>query len=353
MTDKWKNILISQEATMRDALQVIDTEALRVGLVVDEEQKLLGMITDGDIRRSILMGVSLDASVMKVMNPDPKVANETSSKEELVELMEHMDILAIPLVDKINKVVGLQTLIEGILPPVYDNPVFIMAGGFGTRLRPLTDHCPKPMLKVGDKPMLETLILNFKKAGFHQFYVSTHYLPSVIHDYFADGSKHDVSITYVHEETPLGTGGSLGLLPKNLPDLPIILMNGDVLTSINFAKVLAFHNEYSPAATMCVREYEYQVPYGVIEGKGHKISSMVEKPIQRFFINAGIYVVSQAMVKSVCKNEKIDMPSLLEKHIKLGKDVLKFPVHEYWLDIGRVSDFEKAQVDYPSLGFLT
>jgi Nucleoside-diphosphate-sugar pyrophosphorylase involved in lipopolysaccharide biosynthesis/translation initiation factor 2B, gamma/epsilon subunits (eIF-2Bgamma/eIF-2Bepsilon) len=206
------------------------------------------------------------------------------------------------------------------------------------------------MLKVGDKPMLETLILNFKKAGFHDFYISTHYLPSVIHDYFSDGKHLDVSITYVHEETPLGTGGALGLLPDNLPDLPVILMNGDVLTSIDFKKVLAFHNDCNPAATMCVREYEYQVPYGVIEGDGHKITGMVEKPIHRFFINAGIYVISHEMLKSVNKNERIDMPTLLERHIELGKDVLKFPVHEYWLDIGRMDDFNRAQKDFKMLG---
>ncbi len=350
MTYSWQNILIGQSSSVKDALRIIDQEALRVGLVIDADQKLLGMVTDGDVRRGILRGISLDAPITKVMNSQPRVALASSSKEELLKLMEKLDILSIPLVDDEGHVVGLQTLRESLLAPVYDNPVFIMAGGFGTRLRPLTDDCPKPMLKVGDKPMLETLILNFKKAGFHDFYISTHYLPSVIHDYFSDGKHLDVSITYVHEETPLGTGGALGLLPDNLPDLPVILMNGDVLTSIDFKKVLAFHNDCNPAATMCVREYEYQVPYGVIEGDGHKITGMVEKPIHRFFINAGIYVISHEMLKSVNKNERIDMPTLLERHIELGKDVLKFPVHEYWLDIGRMDDFNRAQKDFKMLG---
>ncbi|WP_293752048.1 nucleotidyltransferase family protein [uncultured Paraglaciecola sp.] len=351
MSQRWQNILIQQESTIRNAMQIIDREALRVGLVVNSEKKLLGVITDGDVRRGILLGLSLEAPVTEVMNSKPKVASASSSKDDLLKLMERLDILSIPLLDEDGGVVGLQTLRESLMPVAYDNPVFIMAGGFGTRLRPLTDDCPKPMLKVGDKPMLETLILNFKKAGFHNFYISTHYLPSVIHDYFSDGSKYGVTITYVHEEKPLGTGGALGLLPDDLPDLPIILMNGDVLTSIDFTKMLEFHNEYDPAATMCVREYEYQVPYGVIEGDGHKIISMVEKPTQRFHINAGIYVVSQQMLKSVSENEEIDMPTLLERYIALGRDVLKFPVHEYWLDVGRMDDFNRAQIDFQALGF--
>jgi NDP-sugar pyrophosphorylase family protein len=225
-----------------------------------------------------------------------------------------------------------------------------MAGGFGTRLRPLTDNCPKPMLKVGDKPILEILIQYFKKLGFHNFYISTHYLPEIIQNHFGNGSKYDISIVYVHEETPLGTGGALGLLPDNMPDLPLIMINGDVLTNIDFTKVLAFHNKHRAAATMCVREYEYQIPYGVIKGEGHKVTSMEEKPVQRFLVNAGIYVVGKEIVRSVSRNERIDMPSLLERHIRKGLDILKFPIHEYWLDIGRMADYDRARADIYTLG---
>jgi dTDP-glucose pyrophosphorylase len=346
----WRNILTNDTQSIKEVLRLIDLEALRIVLIVDEKSKLLGIVTDGDIRRGLIRGVGLAEPVSLVMNTDPTLASVDMSKQQIINLMEAKDILSIPLVDSAGIVVGLQTLRDAIVPEVFDNPIFIMAGGFGTRLRPLTDHCPKPMLEVGKKPMLERLIEQFKKYGFHDFYLSTHYLPHVIKDYFGDGSRHGVSIKYVHEETPLGTGGALGLLPEDLPDLPVLMINGDVLTSLDFSKAIKFHNATNADATMCVREYEYQVPYGVIEGEGERVERMVEKPMQRFFINAGIYVVNKEIVCSVSRNEKIDMPSLLERHIKNDKIVNKYPMHEYWLDIGRVSDFERAQIDIHTLG---
>jgi NDP-sugar pyrophosphorylase family protein len=228
-----------------------------------------------------------------------------------------------------------------------------MAGGFGTRLRPLTDNCPKPMLKVGDKPILEILVRSFIKAGFVNFYISTHFMPEQIHEYFGNGSGLGVNIVYVHEDSPLGTGGALGLLPDDLPkNLPLIMINGDVLTTVDFKRLLTFHNENQADATMCVREYDYQVPYGVINGEGNKITSMVEKPIQRFFVNAGIYIVSPKVIQSVPANHKIDMPTLLEQHMQKTDNILMFPIHEYWLDIGRMDDFKRAQMDIYTLGLL-
>jgi NDP-sugar pyrophosphorylase family protein len=264
--------------------------------------------------------------------------------------MEDKQLLVVPLLDG-NVVAGLETLQRAGKQTKYQNPIFLMAGGFGTRLRPLTDNCPKPLLKVGDKPILEILLNSFIKAGFENFYISTHYLPEMIRDYFGDGSKWNIKITYVHEETPLGTGGALGLLPDSAPKLPLILINGDVLTNVDFERVLEFHNKHNSAATMCVRDYEYQVPFGVINGDGNKIISMVEKPIQRFFVNAGIYVVSPEVWCSVEQNSRIDMPSLLEQFIAKESNVLMFPIHEYWLDIGRIEDYNRAQVDIRNLEF--
>ncbi|EYU14226.1 nucleotidyltransferase family protein, partial [Photorhabdus aegyptia] len=220
----------------------------------------------------------------------------------------------------------------------------------GTRLKPLTDSCPKPMLKVGDKPILEILVTRFSKLGFKNLYISTHYMPDQIMEYFGDGSEWGVSIQYVYEEKPLGTGGALGLLPENIPNLPLIMVNGDVLTTIDFERLLKFHIKHSPTATMCVREYDYQVPYGVIKGDGHRIIGMQEKPVHRFFVNAGIYIVSPRLFKAVPKNKKIDMPTLLEGEISNNKDVLMFPIHEYWLDIGKMDDFQRAQCDIYNLG---
>lgn len=350
MSHSWKNILISPDSTIMQALKIIDTEALRVAIVVGDEQRLIGVVTDGDIRRGILNGLTLDTEVSKIMNSSPITACVNTPKKELIELMEKRSILSIPLVEN-DCVVGLETLHHLFEQPSYNNPVFIMAGGFGTRLRPLTDKCPKPMLKIGDKPILETLIRSFISSGFNNFYISTHYMPEQIKAHFGDGKELGINITYVHEESPLGTGGALGLLPDSLPkDLPLIMINGDVLTKVDFQRLLTFHQENQADATMCVREYDYQVPYGVINGEGNKITSMVEKPIQRFFVNAGIYVVSPKVINSVPKNHKIDMPTLLEQHMQENDNILMFPIHEYWLDIGRMDDFNKAQNDIYMLG---
>lgn len=350
MSYRWQNTLISTSSTIKDALQIIDSEALRVALVVDADNRLEGVITDGDIRRGLLKNVTLDSLVKEVMNPSPTTAPISTPRAELEAIMQEKGILSIPLLDSEQQLVDL-ALLNAPQKPVYQNPIFIMAGGFGTRLKPLTDDCPKPMLKVGDKPILETVIRNFAKAGFVNFYISTHYMPEKISAHFGDGKWLGVDITYVHEESPLGTGGALGLLPNNLPnDLPLIMINGDVLTNVDFERLLAFHNDNNADATMCVREYEYQIPYGVIEGEHCKVTSMVEKPVQRFFVNAGIYVVAPHVVQSVPQDQHIDMPTLLEQHMEENNQVYMFPIHEYWLDIGRMDDFNRAQADIKTLG---
>lgn len=350
MSYDWKKILIKPDQPIRDALQLIDSESLRIALVVDEELRLLGVVTDGDVRRGLLKNLSLTSPVSCVMSTNPLTASLGTSRKELVKFMESKQLLAVPLLNG-EFVAGLETLQRAGQYSKYQNPVFLMAGGFGTRLRPLTDHCPKPLLKVGDKPILEIVLNSFIKAGFVNFYISTHYLPEMIREHFGDGSKWNVKISYVHEETPLGTGGALGLLPEDTPDLPLILINGDVLTNVDFERVLEFHNKHDAAATMCVRDYEYQVPFGVINGDGNKIISMVEKPVQRFFVNAGIYVISPQIRRSVLQNTRVDMPTLLEQFIAQQHNVLMFPIHEYWLDIGRIEDYNRAQTDIMNLEF--
>lgn len=349
MEKNWKKVVLSPERSVRDALAVINEEALRVCLVVDEEQHLLGVVTDGDVRRAILNNVSLTQSVTAVMNPTPITVSAKMARTELLELMHERSILSLPVVDEAGRLIGLETWENAAQTPSYDNPVFIMAGGFGTRLRPLTDSCPKPMLKVGDKPILETQLDQFLKAGFKNIYISTHYMPEQITNYFGDGSGWGANIRYVHEETPLGTGGALGLLPTNMPTLPLIMINGDILTTVDFERLIDFHNKYQPAATMCVREYDHQIPFGVINGDGHRIIEMQEKPIQRYLVNAGIYVISPDVFLNVPSQVRIDMPTLLEQQIAKKQDVLMFPLHEYWLDIGRIDDFNKAQLDIKGL----
>lgn len=352
MTTNFENILISPDVKIRDALKVIDKEAMHAALVVLECNKLIGLVTDGDIRRGLINGIGLDDPVTEIMNISPTSATTSMSNESLKVMMQKKKILLLPILNENGRLVNVKTLHETLEIEKRDNPVFLMAGGFGTRLRPLTDNCPKPMLKVGGKPMLEILINHFKSHGFYKFYISTHYLPEVIMSHFGDGSQHDIEITYVHEDAPLGTGGALSLLPKGIPKLPLIMINGDILTNVDFGKVLDFHIKNQADATMCVRDYEIKVPFGVIEGKGNEISNIVEKPTYRYFVNAGIYVISNKVIESLSSNEYLDMPTLFENLKANDEKTLKFPIHEYWLDVGRHDDFNRAQVDIHDLGVL-
>ncbi|HIF9279608.1 TPA: nucleotidyltransferase family protein [Photobacterium damselae] len=348
MNSEWKNILLSPTATIREALEIIDKEALQIALVV-ENGNLLGSVTDGDIRRGLLKKIALDDSIINVMNESPLTADYSFSKQTLISLLESKKILSIPIL-KNGKLIGLETLHSLLSKPKLDNPIFIMAGGFGTRLRPLTDNCPKPLLKVGNKPILEIILKRFIDAGFYDFYISTHYLPHMIHEYFGDGSKWNANITYVHEDKPLGTGGALGLLPRKITQKPLIMINGDVLTNLDINALLDYHNKEDALATMCVREYNYQIPYGVIEKDGNKIIAMTEKPKYTFHVNAGIYVVSPKLFNNVEKDTKVDMPSLLESHMKSNEKIVMYPLTEYWLDIGQMTEYKQAQKDIISLG---
>lgn len=351
MDNRLENITIPADSSLRYALSVIDSEALRIVLIVDTDFKLLGIVTDGDIRRGLLKGLEMNDAVCKVMNTQPTTVDSSLSDQELIHLMELQGFLALPVIEN-GVLVELKTLQDLMVVKKHENPVFLMAGGFGTRLRPLTNNCPKPLLKVGDKPILEITLLHFIKHGFSNFYISTHFLPDMIREHFGSGEQWGVSITYVHEHSPLGTGGALGLLPENISQLPLIMMNGDVLTNMNYGKFLEFHIAEGSAASMCVREYEYQVPFGVVQNKGNCIVSMVEKPTHYFHVNAGIYIINPEIYNSVKKDTIIDMPTLLEQEIANDKMVCMYPLHDYWLDIGRMDDFERAQHDIKTLELI-
>lgn len=346
---QWESTLLGPETTLENAIATLDREALRIVMIVNAERRLLGTLTDGDVRRALLKHLALDVPVGDVMCTTPRTAARDWSRERILAAMEKYQLLQLPVVDQEGRVIGLETLHDLLNKRHRDNPVFLMAGGFGTRLHPLTQNCPKPLLKVGDKPILELILENFINAGFHRFFISTHYMPEMIREHFGDGSRWGVSIRYIHEEEPLGTGGALGLLPHEEIDQPLFMMNGDLLTTLDFQNLLEFHQDHSGVATMCVREYEHCVPYGVIQSEGHRICSMVEKPVHRFFINAGIYLLSPDLVKSVAPGVRVDMPTLLEREIANGNDVNMFPVHEYWLDIGRMEDFKRAQQEFGGL----
>ena len=337
----WRKVLLKPNDSLEYAIKVLHEGGFRIALVSDKNDMLLGTLTDGDIRRALINKLTMESHVKLVMNCNPITVNNNTESKEIISLMSSQGLLHMPIIDENGFLCGLETLHNLIEKPKYDNPIFLMAGGFGTRLHPLTEHTPKPLLKVGLKPILENIIEQFVEYGFHNFYISTHFKSEQIMDYFKSGEKYDVNISYVHEDKPLGTAGSLGLLPKNLPDLPIIVMNGDILTRVDFNNLLNFHCEKNKMATMCVREYDFQVPYGVIEIANHKIKKIEEKPIQSFFVNAGIYVLDKSLVNRMDGKSYLDMPDLLNKEKNKG-GVSVFPVHEYWLDIGHLNEYEKA-----------
>ncbi len=346
---KWQSALAHPNISLSDAIPILDRGALRIVLVVDEQNRLLGTLTDGDLRRALLRQQPLSTPLCEVMTTHPKVARHDWSKARMLALMEKDSLLQLPILDSSGVLVGLETLHGLLQKPRQHNPVFLMAGGFGTRLRPLTNTCPKPMLRIGSKPILELILESFINAGFYRFYISTHYMPEQIQSYFGDGGRWNVEIQYIHEQTPLGTGGALGLLPHDEIDHPLFMMNGDLLTDLNFLSLLAFHEEQGGVATMCVREYEQQIPYGVIESEGYQMRNMVEKPTYRFKVNAGIYLLDPDLVKTVMPGQIIDMPTLLQQQVETHQQVNLFTIPGYWLDIGRMEDFQKAQEEYASI----
>lgn len=341
----WKKVLVTPETTIRDTIKIIDEGALQIALVVDENNHLLGTVTDGDVRRSILRSVLLEEPVHLIMNANPVVASDKSSRSEIMTLMRKKTLHQIPIVDAGGKVMGLLSFESLIRPFSRNNWVVIMAGGEGVRLLPMTEDSPKPMLKVGGKPIIETIIENFIEFGFRRFFFAVNYKAEIIEDYFGDGSDWNVQIEYLREEAKLGTAGALSLLPEK-PNAPIVVMNGDILSRINFEQLMNFHQEHHAAATMCVREYDLQVPYGVAEVDSYRLIALEEKPVQRFFINGGIYVLNPEVLAHIQPNSYCDMPTVFNNLIAEKAETVVFPVREYWLDLGRMEDFARAQIEF-------
>jgi len=341
----FKDNQIQADVQIREVIRCIEMNRLKIVFVVDEDMRLIGSVTDGDIRRAILQGKKLDISVSAIMNKLPVVAHVNDSREKILELMIKNDHRYIPVVDSETRIQRVETLADVMVKEEKEGWVFLMAGGFGKRLRPLTEDKPKPLLHVGNKPILESILETFIENGFKNFFISVCYKADMIKEYFGDGSRWAVNIQYVHEEEPLGTAGALGLLPETPKD-PVIVMNGDILTKVNFNQLLDFHNSHKSLATMCVREYDFQVPYGTVEVNGHRVNKIVEKPVHTFFVNAGIYVLEPEVLTSITQNKYKDMPDLLDELRTTTDRVSVFPLHEYWLDIGRMDDFARAQADY-------
>ena len=337
-------IIVKADDSIVQVLKAIDESQLQIALITDSNMKLLGTVTDGDIRRGFLKGLKLEDKIHEVMNKKPITAAENITRSQALALMRKRQIHQLPVVDKNGILVGLH-LDDSLITSRLENEVILMAGGFGKRLNEMTENCPKPMLKIGTKPILETIIDSFIEAGFYKFTISLGYLGHMISDYFGDGSKWGVQINYVEETEPLGTAGALSLL-KNKPSLPFIIMNGDLLTKVDLKSLLQFHNEHKSIATMCVRGFENNIPYGVVKIDGQRITSLEEKPIQSVLVNAGIYVLEPQCLEFIPKKQFFNMTSLFEKLIAENKMPTAFPIHEYWIDIGRPDEFNRADSDY-------
>ena len=344
----WEKCKVNEKNTILQVLQVIDSSSLQIALVVDEKNRLLGTITDGDVRRAILKGISIEENIIQIMNRNPIFVEENQERYSILKKMKEKELNQIPVVNSEGIVVDLISLKELTYSKRKENAVVLMVGGLGTRLRPLTNTCPKPLLKVGNKPILETILESFIEAGFYRFYFAVNYKSDMIENYFGNGSRFGVDIQYIHEKKRMGTAGALGLLPRNI-ELPVIVMNGDLLTKVNFEQLLEYHQNQNALATMAVREYNYQIPYGVIDFNETRITGIQEKPRQTFFVNAGIYVLSAKVLQTVDAEKFFDMPDLFSKIIESGQVAAAFPIREYWLDIGKLDDFEKAQGEFEEI----
>jgi dTDP-glucose pyrophosphorylase len=345
--DRHPDIVLPPTATLRQAMETLTRTTVGIVLVAGPDRRLLGILVDSDIRKALLAGTGLDTPLEKSMNAKPFTAPADSSREALANMFRQRRRAYIPLVDAAGKVAGLASMAEILaVPQGLDNLVVIMAGGLGTRLRPFTDNMPKPMMPVGGRPLLEHLIENLVSHGFSRFTLALNYMGDAIRAHFGDGSRWGVNIQYVEETERRGTAGALSLLPA-APSAPLLVMNADLLTKVNFQALVDFHLSEKNLATVCLREYDFQVPYGVAQIQDHKLVGMVEKPVHRFHVNAGIYVLDPEVLALVPKSGVCDMPELLEKvRAKRGDGVGCFPIQEYWLDIGRLEDYDRAQREY-------
>lgn len=339
------------------AMARVDHGGCGIVLVVDAEEHLVGTITDGDLRRAVLAGTDLKLPVSAILAskistrfPEPITARVGENRETILELLHGNDLRQLPILNNEGKVVDL-VMIDDLIP-IRDLPLqaVIMAGGLGSRLRPLTDDLPKPMLPVGGKPLMELVIEQLRQAGIGRVNVATHYKPEKISDYFGDGSSFGVEIKYVNEDKPLGTGGALGLMDE--PTEPMLVINGDILTEVDFRAMLAYHQENRAVMTVGVKQYDINVPYGVIECEGSRVCALREKPQVHLLVNAGVYLLEPTVYKFIPNGERFNITDLIQWLLDSDCTVVSFPIIEYWLDIGQPSDYEQAQNDMQEKGKL-
>lgn len=340
---EWRQALLPESASIMDAVDRLDRTSLQIVLVVTAERRLVGTVTDGDVRRGLLRGVPLSASVLEIANRDPATVPPGGRRASHLRLMQQRDIRHLPVVQADRTVAGLVLLDDAIgRRSGQDTPVVVMAGGLGNRLRPLTEQTPKPLLTVGGRSILETLLERLADQGFQEFHFAVRYKAAMIRERFGDGRAWGVRIEYLEEEEQLGTAGALRLLAPP-PTVPLLVVNGDLMTNVNAVRMLEFHEEQQAIATMGVREYEIQIPFGVVATDGVRITGVDEKPLQRTLINGGIYCLSPLALAHVPEAGRFDMTDLFRELITAGASTAAFPIHESWLDVGRPEDLARAR----------
>ncbi len=343
-----QKMTVQPDASLRLVMEVIDRGARQIALVTDDCGVLIATVTDGDIRRGLLRGVGLEAPVSEVMHRNPTTLLKGASASVAQSLMRERGLNHIPVVDPLGRLISL-ALREGVASVQSRHTrVVLMAGGLGMRLRPLTETMPKPMIPVGDKPLLERIVTRFQDQGFSRFTLSVNYLGHVIRNHFGDGSSLGVEIDYIEETKPMGTCGALSLMPRR-PDSSFVVMNGDIITTTSFGTMTDFHEETGSTVTICAREFNMQVPYGVLNADGTTLVSMEEKPIYRHLVNAGIYALSPLVFDHIRDDEPLDMPELITRVKDAGHKVSVFPVQEYWMDIGRIEDLDRARAEFETV----
>ena len=338
----FKKIILSINSKIEEAIKNLDESKQKIVLICDDKNNFLGTITDGDIRRGLLKGKNLESTISEIYNKTPYYLEENFTDVEALEKMINYKVQHLPIIND-KEIVGLITInnlntkIE--LTENKDNLMIIMAGGKGVRMKPHTENCPKPLLEIAGKPMLQHIIEKAKDNGFSNFIITTHYLGHMIEEYFGNGEKLGVKIEYLKEDKPLGTVGALSLLINN-PIIPFLVTNGDVISDINYNEILNFHLLNKSDATMAVRLYEWQQPFGVVNTDGVDIISFEEKPIIQSQINAGVYVLNPNCLEHLELNQECDMPTLFKKLMQNNSKVIAFPIYEKWNDIGRPIDLK-------------
>lgn len=347
-------LCLRPEASLEEAMALMDRTRRGIVLIVDEEHRLIGTVTDGDLRRAILAHRDLAQPVSTVLVEKagtryarPLTAPMGTDHSTYVRILKEHNILHLPLVDEQNRVAGLVTLDEFLVDQAVH--AVVMAGGRGTRLYPLTEDTPKPMLPIGDRPLLEIIVGQLRTAGIKHVKVSTHHQAGRIEQHFRDGREFGVELSYLEEDRPLGTAGCLGLMEPW--EEPLLVINGDVLTQLDFRAMLAYHREHRADLTIAVRKHEFQIPFGVVEADGHAVRRLTEKPSLELFVNAGIYLLEPIVHRYVRRNQRLDMTDLIQRLLGDRRPVLSFPVREYWCDIGDPADYERAQQEARESGW--